>query len=117
MWTLFEGTAWAQGGVAAGAQASEYGTLIQMAPIVGIIAIFYFLIIRPQTQKASEHTKMLGGLKKNDEVVTTGGLIGRITDLGEKVVTLEVAPNVKVRIERAQVAGPSAYGKTAATKS
>ena len=48
---------------------------------------------------------------------SSSGLIGRITDLGEKVVTLEVAPNVKVRIERAQVAGPSAYGKTAATKS
>ena len=116
MWSLFEGTAWAQS-VAAGTQNSEYGTLIQMAPIVGIIAIFYFLIIRPQTQKASEHTKMLGGLKKNDEVVTTGGMIGRITDLSDKVVTLEVAPNVKVRIERAQVAGPSTYGKAAATKS
>ena len=88
MWSLFEGTAWAQG-VAAGAQGSEYGTLIQMAPIVGIIAIFYFLIIRPQTQKASEHTKMLGALKKNDEIVTTGGLIGRITELGDKIVTLE----------------------------
>jgi len=96
MWSLFEGTAWAQGGVAAGAQGSEYGTLIQMAPIVGIIAIFYFLIIRPQTQKASEHTKMLGGLKKNDEVVTNGGMIGRITDLGEKVVTIEVAPTLTV---------------------
>ena len=77
-----------------------------MAPIVGIIAIFYFLIIRPQTQKASEHTKMLGALKKNDEIVTTGGLIGRITELGDKVVTVEVAPNVKVKVERAQVAGP-----------
>jgi|SRR5580658_9140326 preprotein translocase subunit YajC len=118
MWSLFEGTAWAQAtGVAAGAQGSEYGTLIQMAPIVGIIAIFYFLIIRPQTQKASEHTKMLGGLKKNDEVVTNGGLIGRITELGEKVVTIEVAPNVKIRVERAQVMGLSSYGKTAATKS
>jgi len=116
MWWLFEGTAWAQG-VASGTQGSEYGTLIQMAPIVGIIAIFYFLIIRPQTQKASEHTKMLGGLKRNDEVVTTGGMIGRITELGDKVVVLEVAPNVKVRIERAQVAGLSTYGKAAATKS
>jgi preprotein translocase subunit YajC len=111
MWSLFEGTAWAQS-VAAGAQASEYGTLIQMAPIVGIIAIFYFLIIRPQTQKASQHTKMLGALKKNDEVVTTGGLIGRITDLGDKVATLEIAPNVRVKVERTQVAGLSAYGKT-----
>src|SRR5579872_2180206 len=118
MWSLFEGTAWAWAqGVASGTQGSEYGTLIQMAPIVGIIAIFYFLIIRPQTQKASEHTKMLGGLKRNDEVVTTGGMIGRITELGDKVVVLEVAPNVKVRIERAQVAGLSTYGKAAATKS
>lgn len=111
MWSLFEGTAWAQG-VAAGAQGSEYGTLIQMAPIVGIIAIFYFLIIRPQTQKASEHTKMLGALKKNDEVTTTGGLIGRITELGDKIVTLEVAPNIRVRVERTQIGGLSSYGKT-----
>jgi len=111
MWSLLEGTAWAQS-VAAGTQNSEYGTLIQMAQIVGIIAIFYFLIIRPQTQKASEHTKMLGGLKKNDEIVTTGGLIGRITELGDKVVTVEIEPNVKVRIERTQVAGASTYGKT-----
>ena len=116
MWSLFEGTAWAQS-VAAGAQGSEYGTLIQMAPIVGIIAIFYFLIIRPQTQKASEHTKMLAALKKNDEVVTTGGLIGRIIELGDKVMTLEIAPNVRVKVERTQVAGLSSYGKTAATKS
>ena len=115
MWSLFEGTAWAQS-VAAGTQNSEYGTLIQMAPIAGIIAIFYFLIIRPQTQKASEHTKMLGGLKKHDEVETTGGLLGKITELGDKVVTLEIAPNVKVRVERTQIAGASSYGKAASTK-
>lgn len=115
MWSLFEGTAWAQG-VAAGAQGSEYGTLIQMAPIIGIIAIFYFLIIRPQTQKAAEQTKMLGALKKNDEIVTTGGLIGRITELGDKIVTLEVAPNVRVRVERSQIGGLSSYGKTPAPK-
>jgi preprotein translocase subunit YajC len=111
MWSLFEGTAWAQG-VAAGAQGSAYGTLIQMAPIVGIVAIFYFLIIRPQTQKANEHTKLLGGLKKNDEIVTTGGLLGRITELGDKVLTVEIAPNVRVKVERTQVSGLSSYGKT-----
>ena len=115
MWSLFEGIAWAQS-VAAGTQGSEYGTLIQMAPIVGIIAIFYFLIIRPQTQKASEHTKMLGALKKNDEVTTTGGLIGKITELGDKVVTLEVAQNVRVRVERTQIGGLSAYGKASNPK-
>ena len=111
---LFEGIAWAQ---AAGAQqGSEASTLLQMAPIVGVIAIFYFLLIRPQTQKAKEHSKMLKDLKRNDEVVTTGGIVGRITDLGEKLVTVEIAPNVRVRVERPQIASISSYGKTPGKK-
>ena len=111
---LFEGTAWAQ---AAGAQqGSEASTLLQMAPIVGVIAIFYFLLIRPQTQKAKEHAKMLKDLKRNDEVVTTGGIVGRITDLGEKLVTVEIAPNVRVRVERPQIASISSYGKAPGKK-
>ena len=107
---LFEGIAWAQ---AAGATqgGSEASTLIQMAPIIGVIAIFYFLLIRPQTQKAKEHSKMLKDLKRNDEVVTTGGIVGRITELGEKLVTVEIAPNVRVRVERPQIASISSYGK------
>jgi len=112
---LFEGTAWAQG-VAAGAQSSPYGTLIQMAPIAGIIAIFYFLLIRPQTKKAAEHSKMINELKRNDEVVTTGGILGKITEIGDKLVTLEIAPNVRVRVERPQIASVSSYGKTGSTK-
>ena len=74
--------------------------------------IFYFLLIRPQTQKAKQHTEMLKALKRNDEVVTTGGLIGRIHELGDKVVTLEIAPNVRVRVERPQIASLSTTGKT-----
>ncbi|HXW83145.1 MAG TPA: preprotein translocase subunit YajC [Candidatus Binataceae bacterium] len=112
---LFEGTAWAQG-VAAGTQGSAYGTLIQMAPILGIIAIFYFLLIRPQTKKASEHSKMLSELKRNDEVVTTGGILGKITELGDRVVTLEIAPNVRIRVERPQIASVSTHSKSASTK-
>src|SRR5215475_4560935 len=108
---LFEGIAWAQ--AAAGSGASDTSsTLIQMAPIVGVIAIFYFLLIRPQTQKAKEHSKMLKDLKRNDEVVTTGGIVGRITEIGDKLVTLEIAPNVRVRVERPQIASISSYGKT-----
>jgi preprotein translocase subunit YajC len=111
---LFEGIAWAQ---AAGAQqGSEASTLLQMAPIVGVITIFYFLLIRPQTQKAREHSKMLKELKRNDEVVTTGGIVGRITDLGEKLVTVEIAPNVRVRVERPQIASISSYGKAPGKK-
>ena len=110
---LFEGIAWAQ--AAAGAP-SETSTLISMAPIVGVIAIFYFLLIRPQTQKAKEHSRMLNELKRNDEIVTTGGIVGRIIDLGEKLVTVEIAPNVRVRVERPQIASISSYGKTSTKK-
>jgi preprotein translocase subunit YajC len=113
MW--FEGVAWAQaaGGATANSQQVIFTTVIPLGLLFGI---FYFLIIRPQTQKASEHSKMLSGLKRNDEVVTTGGLIGRITELGDKVVTMEVAPNIRVRVERAQVASISGYGKTPTAK-
>jgi preprotein translocase subunit YajC len=110
---LFEGIAFAQ---AAAPQGSEASTLLQMAPIVGVIAIFYFLLIRPQTQKAKEHSRMLKDLKRNDEVVTSGGLVGRITDLGEKLVTVEIAPNVRVRVERPQIASISSYGKAPGKK-
>lgn len=110
---LFEGIAWAQ---AASQGGSEASTLIQMAPIAGVIAIFYFLLIRPQTQKAKEHTKMLNDLKRNDEIVTTGGIVGRIIELGDKLVTVEIAPNVRVRIERPQIASISTYGKTPGKK-
>src|SRR5207248_9004311 len=98
---FFEGTAWAQ--AAAGGAPDSTAALLQYLPLVGIVAIFYFLLIRPQTQKAKEHSKMLKELKRNDEVVTTGGLIGRITELGDKLVTLEIAPNVRVRVERPQI--------------
>lgn len=115
MWSLFEGVAWAQssGGAAGNSQQVIFTTVIPLGLLFGI---FYFLIIRPQSQKASEHTKMLAALKRNDEVVTTGGLIGRITEIGDKVVTMEVAPNVKVRIERSQLASISPYGKTPSAK-
>jgi preprotein translocase subunit YajC len=108
---LFEGVAWAQ--AAAGASGGTEQTMLQtVVPLAAIFAVFYFLLIRPQTKKAQEHTKMLGELKRNDEVVTTGGIIGKITELGDRVVTVEIAPNVRVRIERAQITAISSYGKT-----
>jgi preprotein translocase subunit YajC len=82
-----------------------------IVPIVLIFAVMYFLFIRPQSKKASDHQKMLAALKRNDEVVTTGGLIGRIAELSEKLVTLEIAPGVRVRVERSQIASISNYGR------
>ncbi len=111
---LFEGTAWAQ--QAAGGVSPEYSTVVQMLPIVGIIVIFYFVLIRPQSKRAQEHDKMLKALKRNDEVVTSGGIVGRIVELGDRLVVLEIAPNVRVRIERPQIASLSTYGKAPAKK-
>jgi preprotein translocase subunit YajC len=107
----FEGIAWAQAsGAGGGSQQVLFTTVIPLAMLFGI---FYFVLIRPQAKKASEQQALIKNLKKNDEVVTNGGLIGRIVDLQEKTIGLEIAQGVKVRIERTQIAGLSPYGKTA----
>jgi preprotein translocase subunit YajC len=74
--------------------------LIQLAPFGLILVVFYFLLVRPQQQKARETQLMLDNLKVNDEVVTGGGIHGRIVKLGDKVLTLEIAPKVQIRVER-----------------
>ncbi len=79
------------------------GTLVQFFPLILIFVVFYFLLIRPQQQKTKAHRTMLNELKRNDEVVTAGGLYGRILELGEKVVTLELVQNVRIRIERSKI--------------
>jgi preprotein translocase subunit YajC len=113
MW--FEGIAYAQADKGAGAgQQVIFTTVI---PLVFLFGIFYFLLIRPQAKKASDMQKMLAALKRNDEVVTTGGLLGKVIELGDKVVTLEIAPNVRVRVERAQIAALSSYTKAGAKAS
>jgi preprotein translocase subunit YajC len=112
---FFEGVAWAQS-AAGGSQGGQEVLLTTIIPLAVLFAIFYFLLIRPQTKKASEHEKMLRELKRNDEVVTAGGLLGRIIDLGDRVVTLEIAPSVRVRVERPQIASLSSYGKQATKK-
>jgi preprotein translocase subunit YajC len=90
--------AWAQ----AGAPAAP-SPVISMLPLVLIGIVFYFLLLRPQQQKAKEHRLMLENLKKNDEVITAGGLYGKVTGLADDVVTLEIAPNVRVRVSRPQI--------------
>ena len=69
-----------------------------------ILLIFYFLLIRPQQQRASQHKAMLDTLKKGDKVITSGGLWGTITNLGKETVTLQIADSVKVKVERSHVA-------------
>jgi preprotein translocase subunit YajC len=86
--------------------------LAYLVPMVLLFGILYFVQVRPQVKKTRDHQKMLNALKRNDEVVTTGGLLGRLVELGDKLVTLEIAQGVRVRVERSQIASLSAYGKT-----
>ena len=79
------------------------GQMLNFLPLVLVFADFYFLLIRPQQKKAKEHQQMLGRLKRNDEVMTSGGIYGRVMALTDEVVTLEVAPNVRLRVHRPQI--------------
>ena len=117
---FFEGIARAQGAAApaAGGQQSLVEQLLYGpgVPFSLLIVAFYWFFLRPQTTKAREHRDLLAKLKRNDEVVTTGGLLGRINEVGDKVIVLEIAPNVRVRVERSQITALSSYGKPPAGK-
>jgi preprotein translocase subunit YajC len=89
--------AWAQ---AAPGAPPAWGTFV---PLLLVFGVFYFLLIRPQQQKAKAHQTMLANLKKNDEVVTSGGLHGTVIEIGDRIVKLEIARNVIVRVSRAQI--------------
>ena len=78
--------------------------MIQILMLVGFIAIFYFLLWRPQQKRAKEHKNLIANLAKGDEVATGGGLMGSITKVGDAVLTLEVAEGVQVQIQKQAVA-------------
>jgi preprotein translocase subunit YajC len=90
--------AWAQG--AGPAASSQLAPLLMM---VVFIVIFYFLLIRPQQRKAKEHQSMVTKLNNGDEVVTSGGILGRITEVGDTFVTLEIADGVRIKVQKFQI--------------
>jgi preprotein translocase subunit YajC len=90
------------GGTGGGGQGSSFTAFI---PLILMFAIFYFLLIRPQQKKAKAHKETLTQLKKGDQIVSSGGLHGVITGLADDVVTMEIAPKVRVKISRGSVAG------------
>ena len=100
--SFFISDAMAQAGGAAGC--SEAGPLMSFLPLILLFVIFYFMLIRPQTKRAKEHKKMVESLSKGDEVVTNGGLLGRITQVDENFLELQVADNVKIKVQRQAVA-------------
>ncbi len=90
---MAEGTAAAQGG----------GDLMGLVPLILLFVIFYFLLIRPQQKRVKEHRKMTEELKKGDEISTMGGLVGKIVELDENFVELEIAANTTVKVQRQSV--------------
>jgi preprotein translocase subunit YajC len=86
--------------------------LIQFAPFVIIFAIMYFLLLRPQQQRAKQQREMVQGARRGDTVVTSGGLIGKITKAtDDNEVELEIAPNVRVRLARTGISDVRAKGE------
>lgn len=78
-------------------------TLVSFIPLILVFFIFYLLLIRPQQKKVKQHRQILAQLKKNDEVMTSGGIYGKVVALTDTVVTLEVTPNVRLRVHRPQI--------------
>jgi len=88
---------------AAAAQPGGPSLLIQLAPFILIFVVFYFLLIRPQQQRMKQHREMIENLRRGDEVVTQGGLIGKITRLSDGEATVEIAEGVRVKILKGTV--------------
>ena len=86
--------------VAEGAQGATGNPLVSLMPIILIFVIFYFLLIRPQKKAQDDHKKMVSALKKNDEVITSGGIHGTITNVKENSVVLRIDDNVKIEIQK-----------------
>jgi preprotein translocase subunit YajC len=91
--------AWAQ--TAPGAPGGQFQFALIMA---AFIALFYFMLIRPQSKRAKEHQALISKLATVDEIVTTGGLLGKIVEVGDTFLTLEVADGVRVKVQKVQIA-------------
>lgn len=84
----------------AAAEPGAANPVLSFLPLIIIFAVFYFLLIRPQSKRAKAHRQMVDALATGDEVVTNGGILGRITNVGEQFVTLEVAEGIELRVQR-----------------
>ena len=93
---FFISNAYAQ---AAGA-APAANPLVQFLPLIVLFGVFYFMLIRPQMKRAKEQRAMITALSKGDEVLTNGGLLGRIEDIADQFVTLEIASGVSVKLQK-----------------
>ena len=104
------GIAYAMGtaGEGGGSTTNQFAAFV---PLILMVGIFYFLLIRPQQKKQKDHRTMLSNLQKGDVVVTQGGLQGKITGITESVVTLEIAEKVRVKVQRGYIAALISKGE------
>jgi len=100
---VFISEAFAQAAPAAGGAESFLGSLGGMLPLVLMFVVLYFVMIRPQMKRQKEHKSMIDALAKGDEVVVGGGLIGKVSKMGETFVHVEVANGVEVQVQRSSV--------------
>jgi len=98
---LFTSDAWATNGAPAAAPAGD--PLASMILPIGLIVLFYFFLIRPQSKRHKQHKEMVAALQKGEEVVTTGGLLGKITSVGENFITLEISKDVSIHVQKNSV--------------
>jgi preprotein translocase subunit YajC len=84
--------------------AAAQGGLLGFMPLILIFAVFYFMLIRPQMKRAKEHRNLVAQLAKGDEVVTNGGLLGKITEVGDSFVSLQLAEGIEIKLQRHAVA-------------
>lgn len=103
--SVFISSAFAQTAPAAAAAGGSdmMSTLTGMLPLVLMFVVLYFVMIRPQMRKQKEHRTMIEALAKGDEVATAGGLLGKVTRLGEGYLTLEISPGVEVQLQRSAI--------------
>lgn len=100
--------------LAAAPAAGGSAFFVQIFPLLLIFVVFYFFLIRPQQKRAKEHEAKINAVQKNDEVVTGGGLMGKVTKVADDHVEIEIAPNVRVKALKATLANVQPRGTKAA---
>ncbi len=85
---------------AGGSTSPGIAGLMNIAPLILLFVVFYFLLIRPQQKRAKEHREMLKDIQKGDNVVTTGGIHGKVTSVAEDAITVEIADNVRIKVSK-----------------
>jgi preprotein translocase subunit YajC len=100
---VFISSAFAQTAPAAAASGGMESSLMSMLPLVLMFVVLYFVMIRPQMKKQKEHRAMIEAIAKGDEVVTAGGLIGKVSKMGESYVGVELAQGVEVQMQRSAI--------------